>query len=93
MREQDPPLVELAGSILAANGDTDEINRVIAEFEMNHMVMARTAFNTYMEAVARRNAEYKTENSTLRQLLNLPDLDSVDAADMNDITYATEDDL
>ncbi|QNJ57093.1 hypothetical protein L3Y21_gp050 [Gordonia phage Rabbitrun] len=86
-RKPDPPLVEIAGSVLAAK--PDEMPAVLAELENQFVVMSRRDFNSMMATVAMHQAEYKKENSTLRQLLNLPDLDAVDQAEH----FATESDL
>ncbi|AXQ64418.1 hypothetical protein L3Y19_gp049 [Gordonia phage Neville] len=86
-RKPDPPLVEIAGSVLAAK--PDEMPTLLAELEQQYVVMSRKEFQSMMATIAAHQAEYKQENSTLRQLLNLPDLDSVDQAEY----FATEKDL
>ncbi|QNN99391.1 hypothetical protein SEA_SEPHIROTH_48 [Gordonia Phage Sephiroth] len=82
------PLVELVGSCLA---DPTEGNVLIAKFLETHEVMPKAELNSMLVAVANRNAAYESENRVLREMTNLPDLDAIDH--LNDMHYATEDDL
>ncbi|AYR03196.1 hypothetical protein SEA_OCTOBIEN14_50 [Gordonia phage Octobien14] len=84
------PLVELIGSCLAAD-TADEANLLVSKFLVEYEVVNRAEMENMLVAVANRNAAYAAEAKVLREMSNLPNLDELDG--LNDITYATEDDL